>query len=319
MLKWNSQEVRELRDVVYQSYTPKNFTGSGRWFFWATFLMTVISEVGISYAVSKQSAMLGILMIFITGIVFYRYQFILHECSHSTLVAERAENKLYGDIAGFIAGYPFAIYKRNHAQHHLYTGTSKDSELSNFIQAQNCRGSRKQFLVKLFQSLLLVDAFILIRNLFKSDSQTNTNKKNISLVDPFKNILFFSLSIIFQCVLLNVFNNEKSIIYFLEAGLLFVVSVGSVTFALNRIRGLCEHSIVDVLEKYNYTRSHQKGIINVILAPYNFNYHFEHHIFPEISSGNYEKINQLMGKIFTDSNWVSSGYLSTIKKYLKNV
>lgn len=316
MLEWNSQDTKVLRNTIYKSYNPKEYTGNGRKFFWITILLTIISEIGISYAIYKQSSTLALLFIFITGIVFYRYQFILHDCSHSTLVASRVENRLYGSIAGFISGYPFDLYKKNHAQHHLHTGTDKDLELNNFIREGNSQGSREQFIKKFLQSFLFLDALILIKNIVKPNFKKRTKDK----VSPkkYQNIIYFIFSVLLQIIFLNLFNYEVSLLYFFEAGILLLISVGSVSFTLNRIRGMCEHSVVESLKNYNYTRSHDHGVLNKILAPLAFNYHLEHHIFPEISSGNYAKINEKLRQIFPDSNWISKGYISTIKNYLLN-
>lgn len=315
MLEWGNDEFKELRKKIYQSIEPKDYSLSGRIFFLSTIIFTIGVEIGLSYAVHKQSIILAIPMVLIAGIVFYRYQFILHDCSHATLVKSRNENQIYGTIAGAITGYPFNLYKRNHSQHHLYTGTEKDFELTNFVHPDNGNSQSKQFITKVAHSFFLIDAYLLLKNLVKTASKQGPAKPS-SKKDH--QILYLVISAILQLALLNTYNDNSSIINLLIAALLLAISVGSITFTLNRIRGMCEHSIDQKLSFYNYTRTHNKSVINQILSPFNFNYHLEHHLFPELSSGNYADIHHQLNRIFPNRDWVSENYFKTIGNYLND-
>lgn len=308
MLKWGEEECKRLRHHIFETFKPRSFTNQGRWFFYITVIMTIAFEIGISLAVKLDNITLKAFFLVMTGLVFYRYQFILHDASHGTLVEHRKENHVFGNIAGYVVGYPFSLYKKNHSRHHIYTATEKDFELDNFLVENSKQKPSYQFTLKTFKSLLLLDLFQLIKNLFISKKSGEAQVINK---------LYLFLSVITQMFLLNVFNNTFSLTSFIEALLIFILSIGSITFTINRIRGMCEHSQSKDLEYYNFTRSHKKNILTFIIAPFNFNFHLEHHIFPEMPAGNYPKINKLLEKHFLNNDWISDSYILTIRKYYK--
>jgi fatty acid desaturase len=211
-------------------------------------------------------------------------------------------------ISGCIAGYPFSLYKKNHSRHHIYTGTINDSEYDNFVNFNVSQSVSNQFICKILKSIFLIDFMTLLYSLFKSISGIRKNNK-----EP---IYLYLLSMIVQLFFLNIFNDNNSLMFLVEAMFLMLLSVGSITFTLNRIRGMCEHSITKELEYTNYTRSHKKNYLTFLIAPFNFNFHVEHHLFPELSSGNYPAINESLCKIIPNMKWHSKSYLFTINKFL---
>ena len=312
MLTWNSKETRDIREAVFAKMDIKKHAPShyGRLFFYSTIFLTMFSELLLSYLFSIRNYYGVATLVFLLGFVLLRYQFILHEASHGVLVANRKENEFYGYTAGYVVGYPLRTYRINHGRHHVHTATKKDFELDNFIDRNHKWSVKRQFLSKILKALFLVDFLILLNTIFlvtKINDKSNGKGNNIILLI----ISGFS-----QLLLLTYFV-DKNVLDIAQVIFLYILAIGSVTFFLNRIRGVCEHSLYEELRYYNYTRSHVKNYFTFLLAPINFCFHLEHHLFPEISSYHYGKINNFLREKFTNKNWLSQSYIKTIFGFIK--
>jgi len=235
--------------------------------------LTFAAFLYLSDIVNKDNVSLQnfLFLYLIIGYIYYQYQFILHEAAHGVLFSSRKINDTIGSLVGIISGYDFRSYRIGHMKHHKFLGSADDPEYVNF--------TRNKILV-LIKSFLMIDCFYLFTNL------ANLKNKKIQGLKTFN--FSFLLSIIFYALLTFFLNNTlQHAISFL---LIFFVAVGSFTFTINRIRSIIEHP--EISGKV-VTRSYpKKSFFSLFLAPFNFNFHLEHHIFPEISSSHYPKIHK---------------------------
>jgi fatty acid desaturase len=309
MLSWGTDDCTHLRVSIFQIVGKikyaKNFYG--RSFFFSTLLLAIISEVFISFAVSINSLLLICLAFILNGFIFLRFQFILHEASHGVLSSNKIENDMYGKVAGCISGYPFKLYRTNHSKHHIHTGSNKDIEFDNFLTDEG-PPVWLQFIIKILKCFLLIDALKLIRQLFKIDILKGDSSKN--------NLFLFVLILILQLSLLSFFT-FPNILLSITSFLIFALSILSLTFTLNRFRAMCEHSSFKELDYYGNTRSHKKNLFTFLISPINFNFHLEHHLFPDISSYYYPLINKKLLDNNTNQSWLSDSYLSTLIIFFK--
>jgi fatty acid desaturase len=247
-----------------------------------TVFFTFFSIFSIKHSISTQKFEYLPLLSLFCALTYYQYQFLLHEACHGTLFKNRKINDFFGFICGVLAGYDFISYRINHMKHHKFLGTDQDPENGNFI---NSAKSEFQILIR---SFLLVDFCKLFFSnmLQKGSSQSNekSTKKNISKLSSFFLYSFVAL----------IYSNSMTEIFLFILVMLF--SIGSLTFLINRYRGIKEHPLNKPnLSQFQYTVSHYKGsLINTIIAPFNFNFHLEHHLFPEVSSIYYPKINKYL-------------------------
>jgi fatty acid desaturase len=235
--------------------------------------LTFAAFLYLSDIVNKDNVSLQnfLFLYLIIGYIYYQYQFILHEAAHGVLFSSRKVNDTIGSFVGIISGYDFRSYRIGHMKHHKFLGSADDPEYVNF--------TRNKILV-LLKSFLMIDCFYLFTNL------ANLKNKKIKGLKTFNFSVL--LSIIFYTALTFFFNNSlQHAIFFL---LIFLVAVGSFTFTINRIRSVLEHP--EISGKV-VTRSYpKKSFFSLFLAPFNFNFHLEHHIFPEISSSHYPKVHK---------------------------
>jgi fatty acid desaturase len=138
-------------------------------------------------------------------------------------------------------------------------------------------------------------------------------KKNPKNKRNFK-IRFFLLSGMIQAYFLTFFSSLS------DVPLVFIfyfLSVASIAFTINRLRGIAEHTLCENLSVTNYTRSHAKSFFTFLIAPLNFNYHFEHHIFPDVSSYCYPLINSELKNIMPNQEWLSPSFCKTALSFIK--
>ena len=302
-----AKELRKEASSFGYKHAPSNFYGIS--YFFITYFLYFFCIWLLVYSI-KSNASNGILILISVALSFaiVRFQFLLHECSHAVLVNNRKLNDFIGELAGYTVAYPFKIYRRNHAKHHALTGTIKDPEIDNFIVDQNLKSLRIQFLFKTVKSLFFVDAIQLIISLFAKQDKEINQKQNCKNYSPW--LLLVSI-LIQSCVVISFFG-EFNLHYIMTFIVFYLISMMSFAFVLNRFRGMSEHSISTNLDKYDFTLTHKKRLLTFLIAPLNFNYHYEHHVWPEVSSFWYPKLNQfVISKGY--SKYQRNGYLETLR------
>lgn len=276
----SSQKLLRYTDIKAYSYwrsflNPPRSINQLRSFVYVflVLLLTFAAFIFLSDIVNKDNINFKnfLYLYLIIGYIYYQYQFILHEAAHGVLFSSRKVNDTIGSFVGVISGYDFRSYRIGHMKHHKFLGSADDPEYVNF--------TRNKILV-LLKSFLMIDCFYLFTNL------ANLKIKKIKDLKTFN--FSFLLSIIFYALLTLFLNNTfQHAISFL---LIFLVAVGSFTFTINRIRSVIEHP--EISGKV-VTRSYpKKSFFSLFLAPFNFNFHLEHHIFPEISSSHYPELHK---------------------------
>lgn len=270
-----------------------------------TLILHALCLLAISYSSGVENYWILTLAAVVSSLTMLRYQFILHEACHGVVSSHRPINECIGRLAGMLCGYQFEKYRINHSIHHRYAGTAADTELANFINNPNNYGPRRrQMISKLLSAISGLDA---IRLLSQSAPGSRKEKGSNSL---FKFGLISSA--LGQCALLGVFATGM---HYFQAIFVFGVSVLCGTFFLNRVRAISEHAIDESLEPFDYSKTHIIGGLGKLISPLNFNYHYEHHLFPEISSYYYPAINLNLTSALGISTWCRKGFSSSLYEY----
>lgn len=278
----NNLPIKTVRNLTRDSIVSKkntNYFINIRSVVYLLFCLSIYI-LGHYFVFKNESSILEtfFLIIFI-GYSYYQFQFILHETSHKTMFTNIKINEFVGNLIGILAGYDFKTYRVNHMKHHKFLGTEQDPEFGNFIHKDNDSESKISLLLK---SLLFVDFLKLFNNLL-------LNKKNITKKSI--NKIYFSIVFYLAMFFILYGSDINGIIY--HAFILFL-AVGSVTFFLNRYRGVSEHPMGKSAESTMYTKTNKNILFQYFFANFNFNYHLEHHIFPEVSSYHYPSINKIL-------------------------
>lgn len=90
-------------------------------------------------------------MMFILGGRFLALAIIMHEGSHSCLFTNKTVNNFSAKwLSGFFVWLPLEPYRKHHLEHHRYTGTEKDSDIS-LVRPYPC--SRKELVRRFLRDL----------------------------------------------------------------------------------------------------------------------------------------------------------------------
>jgi len=299
-----TKDLRAALRFRFPKHAPEHYALG---FVARTFLLHIVILFLISYTCQLASPILLVPIWVSSALIIYRYQFVLHEASHYVLCKSRAMNDFIGRIAGAAVGYNFEEYRYNHRIHHGYVGTDLDTEIDNFIRENNLFGtSRIQMIRKLLSSLIGLDALRIVFRTGRSNSKLDRNNQYIFL-------LFISAVIQLSCLWL--FTSGVTLILAISV---YSTSVICGTFFVNRLRAISEHEVDQVLAKFEFSKSHTNSPLVALIAPLNFNFHYEHHVFPDISSYYYPDVNKLIKETIGNDTWCRTSFTSTLVSYWRS-
>lgn len=262
-----------------------------------------------------------IVALFILGGKQLACAILMHDAGHHSVFTNRKANDIIGNWLG---AYPLFQhidkYRSYHYQHHINTGLEEDPDilLTRGYPASKW-GIFRKFLrdlsgitgIKIFLGLLLINLGLLEYNLGKKVVFISPIGKPI--IPFFKNVLhnFFG-PVIFHFTLF-------IILYFFAEGWLYLLWIGAflTTFQFCiRVRSIAEHSVVENNEDpfLNTRTTYANALEKLLFAPYNVNYHAEHHMLMSVPSYNLPKMHELIKQNgFYNKGVLETGYLNIIK------
>ncbi len=239
----------------------------------------------------------SILISIAISIYAYKFSFIMHDCAHNSLFNSKNFCSILGNFVGLIIGSEFKSYKKTHLQHHINLG---NIELDKDFDEYTFKEKIQHLIKPLF--------FLRILQMLKKNNMLDKDNQ-VQFIDKFKWILQFALIQFFIVAVISNFGQAfgKVIIYYL--------CLSTVSLFLGRLRTTAEHgrSINFGSDKKELTRTHHPNLIDkLLLYDANFNYHLEHHLFPQISSFQYPKIFKKLKNEIHDDNTLGASMFSTI-------
>ena len=200
----------------------------------------------------------------------------VHDTAHYFISNNKRKNDFFGNYlyAGFI-GMAIENYRSIHQKHHKFNGSDEDPEYFSYEDVRNYGG----FVSLCLKYFLGLEAFKLIKKYYFSKKSSSTNsKKNRNLIH-----------IIFAQILLIIFFGINDVFFFYLIWLYLAMTISPL---LSRLRFLVEHP-----GKNNTTRTTSSTFLEkLFFAPHNFNYHFEHHMWPTIPPYNLKRIHNHIKK-----------------------
>jgi len=193
-------------------------------------------------------------------------QTLVHHVSHHLLSKNRAVNDLAGNVlvAGFI-GMRIQNYRRVHFVHHAENGSASDPEFIDFSVVQ-ARGGLWRYILHYVSG---GEALALVRKYYAPRGGGLPEKR--SLFDRLASMAHVAFC---QAVLAGLF-------WLAGAPYLYLVWLyvaASWSPMLSRLRFLVEHPGKDD----RTVSTHAPWYEVLFFAPYQFNYHFEHHVWPAL-------------------------------------
>ncbi|MEK6798542.1 MAG: fatty acid desaturase family protein [Planctomycetota bacterium] len=197
---------------------------------------------------------------------------IHHEAVHYLLFRKRSWNEFAGR---FLAAYPIGFtmtYRRTHLAHHRHLGDENDPDLPNYLDFPAPGGIVVAAILKDLSfsaaGAQLLGMLGVGRRTGTSSRPSQTRREWLGLIGV-QGAIFTALALVGHWPL-----------YFS----LWILPLGSWAKLLAHVRNLAEHvDVRDDSAALPRWRTFRCGLIErFFLAPLNFNYHAEHHLFPQV-------------------------------------
>ncbi len=204
------------------------------------------------------------------GVAINKVVFIMHECAHGTLFTNKDLERKVGWVCGLFLVTDFTTFKSNHLAHHSYFGLANDPQGSDYNGFEGARFSK--LLWHLVRPALGLNLFKLkdLNKNAKTDKKANTSDVRTFLLCAgvvHLGILFLAtlggkVWLTFPC---------------------YHLAAGTVGLFLSQTRGFAEHISFPGGTTGQIVRTHYPNILEgFFLYDFNFNYHVEHHLNPNV-------------------------------------
>lgn len=213
-------------------------------------------------------------------------QLWVHESAHFSLFRHRKLNDIWASI--FFAspiGMSVKTYRRFHMTHHAHLSTTTDRD--RFVFNVDIKGVKKVLRV-LLGGLLCIEGYRIVMEKYLGPKD-HISEKNHDW--SFWATMIWNALLLFSCILAG-----RYYLYFM----LWVYPILAVVVTINSLRSIGEHQPVDfegpVPNDKNITpiiRTTLPGFLEKwLMFQANFNYHFEHHLYPTIPEINLPILNK---------------------------
>ena len=240
---------------------------------------------------------------------------LMHDSSHHSVFSNKAVNDFVGNWFG---AYPLfnhmPSYRPYHQTHHLTAGTIEDPDLA---LTRGYPTTKMSMVRKFTRDLLGITGFkstsslILMSMGFLTYTQAGTvewAKKGGRKVNWRGVIGPVVVNVLLFVILAVLFDPRMYLIWLLAHFTTFQFCA--------RVRAIAEHSMVDdpTDPNRNTRTTKAKFIERLLFAPYNVNYHLEHHMIMTVPSYNLPKMHKLLvERGFYEKGLMAKGYFEVIK------
>jgi fatty acid desaturase len=230
------------------------------------------------------------------GLLIYRISVVMHDCVHLTLFNNRHLNSRIGLLLGAMTGIDFQAFSRQHWLHHRIFGKPDDPQGFHYagLNAMTPAGLNWH-LVKPVFGLNLLDTFhesiLAPRNLWRIIRSGEV----------------FVVAAVQAVILVIVSGGGRHPV------LAVVPLVSAATFGLffSQLRGIAEHGAVGSTAEPDVVRSHAPHWLDrILLHDVNFNFHREHHIYPQCPSCNLPAVHRAFA---ADSGELGASMFGTLR------
>lgn len=240
---------------------------------------------------------INIILSFLVGVYAYKFSFIMHDCAHNSLFKSKKLCERLGHFIGLIVATEYNSYRKVHLLHHINLGNKKlDNDYDEY--------TFKEKFVHLIKPLLFLRVFNFLK---KNNRLVERDERNYS--NQVKWIIQFAA---IQFIIISIISNFGSSIYKI---FFYYIALSTVSLFLGRLRTTAEHgrSIKSEDKDKEFTKTHYPNFVDrLFLYDANFNYHLEHHLFPQMSSFHYPKVFKKIKNEIHDDKTLGNGMLATI-------
>lgn len=241
------------------------------------------------------------------AILQHHLSIIHHEAVHYTLLQNHFLNELIGSLSAFFIGFTMR-YRNIHFEHHRSLGMINDPDLKNY---KNYPSNINYFLKDLLLNLFALSAIIqFIKQSFlirKDDQALDDKNQNTSISFDYG---LFGVAAIQTIMLVSFYLMGHIEVYFL----LWLLPLVTLTKFIAHFRNVAEHICLDGSSRYRTIKCNP--LEQFIFAPMNFNYHYEHHFYPQIPFYNLPKVHNALYKQNPElyAEIIEKSYIYTLKQ-----
>lgn len=206
------------------------------------------------------------------GLMMYRMTVVMHDCAHETLLPSRRLNRIVGTMLGAAAGLSFHTFARLHRRHHQRAGLADDPQGPHYLGAWS--RSRARILWHLLRPLVGYNLL-----LFRRLSAELSGATDVPAAHRLAELVLIA-GVQFACAAVI---SHGFRLWWLAP----VPFLSAATFGLffSQLRGFAEHVAMPGADPAGVVRSHRPHPIDrILLYDVNFNYHREHHLYPQVPS-----------------------------------
>jgi fatty acid desaturase/SAM-dependent methyltransferase len=278
------------------------------------FVPLILLQLGIGVL----SPLQAVLCAFTAAVVGYRMTIIIHDCSHGTLFLRRIENTIFGKLSAAIMFTNFSLFRRMHWIHHKHFRSKHDPQGSDYNGLVPDRDKVLYHFVKPLFFLNLVEKF----TIFNTQTHSGVADEELAhshTINPKSDVpdLYSSLVLI-GMVQLAVLLLTTDMLTRWWGYPLYMVCLISIGLFLSRLRSYLEHGTIEAADAdRQIARTHVSNVLerNILSAIY-FNYHNEHHRWPQVPSYLLPKLHAQITAGKLPSYDVSPSYWHSFKRII---
>lgn len=243
------------------------------------------------------------------GVSAYKLTILLHDCAHGTLFLSPGANRTVGHVAASLLATSFDGYKKSHWEHHRHCGTDQDNFDGAYLPPPDA--TRGEIVWHLAKPLVGAGAVMTLASHFRpaAAGDGNAGRSVAARMRPLAMIAGAQLAV---AALATGFGRRPL------PALLYPLSAATVGVFLSRLRTLCEHAGGAGHDGPCFARTHAPNIIDrAFFYTLHFNYHVEHHLFPQLPSCRLPQIHESLVKAgFFQTEMKSTSILGTVAAHI---
>ncbi len=252
----------------------------------------------------------------VIGVVAYRMTFILHDCLHATLFASRGENQAVGWITAALLVTSFPSFRRLHFLHHEHYRRPEDPQ---GIDYNGLVPGRDRILRHLLAPLFLlmawerVGAYFALNHSGLSDEE-RAPARALQTGGTLREHAVSGVAIaVAQIVVVAV---STGMFTFWPGYVIYLTSLSTIGLFLSRLRSYLEHGNLSREDVDRLVaRTHRSNVVErYVLAGLSFNYHHEHHLWPQVPSRWLPKVHREVTANILPQGDFSSSYVASLRQ-----
>lgn len=228
---------------------------------------------------------------------------LVHNSDHAGLFSNKRLDLLVGQISGFFVGYLQQGHKEAHNEHHLYLNSERDPDRMWCEPEAKVSSIFRGWLRDLFLISAAARFLQYIPGTRGKARQPGLRRQPRSLAKlaalgiSFLPVAAVQLTVLLAYVAASGFAVVPGIAYY---GLIYILPLFVLYPLQIRLRSNVEHSY---LPGYQCLRPEDVGVVRsvrpnwlekLIVAPLNYEYHFEHHLYPTMPYYNSQKLRRIL-------------------------